>query len=172
MPPAGLSYYKTSAIRLEICFLIVISGILKKNKSKYLKLMKCEHIFGVTSPKKVVPSTNQFLIEFSIVKCLKYNIFHPRYKSTHKGDQIVLGTTFWDIAAPNFCSSFKGKMKNYRGQEMIKNATSGPQYLSEKKVQRVCKKVLMSQVLSMTASYNIIMKWSPNLQHVRAFDHN
>ena len=33
LAPAELSYCKTSAIRLEICFLIVISGILQKIKS-------------------------------------------------------------------------------------------------------------------------------------------
>ena len=59
--------------------------------------MKCEHIFGATSPKKVVPTTNQFSIGFSVVKCSKYNqFFHPRYKSTLKIVRFVLGPLFFE----------------------------------------------------------------------------
>ena len=47
---------------------------------------------------KVVPSTNQFSIGFSIVKCPKYNqFFHPRYKSSRLVHTFVLGS---DILNP------------------------------------------------------------------------
>ena len=57
--------------------------------------MKSKHIFGAASPPKVVPTTNQFSIKFSEIKCSKYNtFFHPRYKRTLNWFRFAVGPLF------------------------------------------------------------------------------
>ena len=58
---------------------LYISGDVGENQaSESLFSVKREHFTFVDLPQKVVPSTNQFSIGFSVVKCSKYNHFFIR----------------------------------------------------------------------------------------------
>ena len=78
------------------CLNILYAGAVGRNRDCFKqKLVICEHFFGAAVPKKVVPSTHQFSIGFSVVKCSKYNqFFHPRCKSTLNCSRFAVGRLF------------------------------------------------------------------------------
>ena len=134
----------------------------KRPNQKILKTHEMRTHLRCDAAPKSGPSTNQFSIGFSVVKCSKYNqFFHSRYKSVLKFVRFVLGQLFSPKMGSHFISfqyflirSFAKCQSWYR---VSRNRTRAVQFPRTKKVARATwknhKNLWVGTVFSGTSSH-------------------